>query len=115
MLIHTEINTKQEIISTINKLRRANKNQWYYFDIEGRYQIVRCMCFGTWIKVHQHYKRDTNGLKEYLKDSSPMDLSVKEFNRYLNDHILYGFDELLSTNKIGEYPPKTLIPTNKKG
>lgn len=64
------IQTTQEHVTEINKLRLANKNSWYQYNAE----FFQLKAFGNWVQVFQCNK---------FKDSSPHDMTVKQFKDWL--------------------------------
>lgn len=71
--------TKIELIAEINALRKANKNKWVNTVLSYNNQSIAIKFFETWVQVLM-----INGVKH----SSGMDISVKQFNTFLNEVII---------------------------
>lgn len=67
--------TKQEFIETLNALRKKSKG-WYELQNYIGNTFVQVKGYKTWLQIVQF-----NG----VRDSSPMDMKVGEFNVYLNN------------------------------
>lgn len=101
---YLQINTtnKNEAIKQINKFRRLNKDIWFTCEIiptkitekdntsflinpdnEIKY-TYHFKIFNTYIQIARKYKKN-KGL--IFKDSSPMDMNVTNFKKYLNEII----------------------------
>lgn len=91
MLIHTERKTTKGFISMKTCIKKAKTKLIKKALSNG----------GVWENFGQKEVRELEDKFGYTKEVAEFDNWVMTFN--------------LSTNKIGEYPPKTLIPTNKKG
>ncbi len=63
--------TKSEHIAAINKLRLANKNQWYFYD-GGNFRLK---AFGTWVQIFE---------TDSVRDGSVMEMNVTAFKNYLS-------------------------------
>ena len=69
--------TKLELIKLINDLRKANKNNWVNQCIDYNGIKISLKSYNTWVQVLV-----INGGN---KNSSNMDISVKQFNEFLNE------------------------------
>lgn len=69
-------------IKEVNKERKANKGKWYSIalTISGK-QVFIGKAFGTWVQ-----RMSVEGENSYR--SSSMDISVKDFNEYLEGNFL---------------------------
>ena len=83
----TEFNKdKETLIKLINKHRINNKNNWYQVHVKHNGYEYRMKCYDTWIQLNYIYH--DNGLNFLIcDDSSPMDMSVKEFKQFLSNTI----------------------------
>ena len=79
-------NTKDELIKDANKTRLANKNNWVVFQAQLNNYILMFKMFDTWVQRLEVYKTE-NGIKliPYFVDSSPMELSVKDFKSWITE------------------------------
>lgn len=66
--------TKSEYIKHCNDLRKANKGKWCNFTLLVGDSVVGIKFYNTWVQV-----LSIDGIKH----SSNMELSVKEFNAFL--------------------------------
>ena len=73
------MNTKIELIAEINTLRKTNKNKWVNTVLNYNNQSIAIKFFGTWIQVL---------MINSVKHSSNMDITVKQFNEFLNEVII---------------------------
>lgn len=69
--------TKEQFIKRLNQLRRISKG-WYELHDYVDNQFVKVKAYKTWVQI-----LDVDG----IKDSGPMDCTVKQFNEYLNTSI----------------------------
>ena len=70
--------TKIELIAEINTLRKDNKNNWVNVQLDYNNQSVAIKFYGTWVQLL---------IIDGVKHSSNMDISVKQFNEFLNEVI----------------------------
>ena len=73
---------KLEYIKLINSLRKANKNKWVSFTQNVENMVIGIKFFNTWIQVIE-----VNHGTHITRDSGCMDISVKQFNEFLNNAI----------------------------
>lgn len=66
--------TKEEFVKLVNRLRKAHKNEWFYYQGEVGGKDVQLKAYQTWVQI---YKVDG------IDYSGPMDVSVKKFNEVL--------------------------------
>lgn len=66
--------TKLEFIKLANDQRKANKHRWVFLSESVGSNLVQYKAYNTWVQI-----LSING----IKDSSPMDISVKQFNDFL--------------------------------
>ena len=85
LIIDGKPTNKDQIIKQINQYRLDNKNHWYQFNINYGGVTFKGKCYNTWVQILYCYDNLTGGLK--YKDSSPMELNVRQFNSYLNNAI----------------------------
>lgn len=71
--------TKLELIKMINNLRKSNKNNWVNQCIDYNGIKISLKSYNTWVQVLV-----INGGN---KNSSNMDISVKQFNEFLNESL----------------------------
>lgn len=64
----------KEFVEHINKLRRDNKNKWYFFTGIANGKKVQLKGFGTWLQV---FKLDG------LDNAACADISVKRFKEVI--------------------------------
>lgn len=64
----------EEFVEHINKLRRDNKNSWYFFTGIANNKKVELKGFGTWLQVFR---------LDGLDNASCPDISVKRFKEVL--------------------------------
>lgn len=74
-LIYNSQTDVNELVKQVNKVRLANKNNWYQvsFENETSGQLTRIKCYNTWIQ-----------LSEKPLFSNAMDMKIKEFKENLN-------------------------------
>ena len=70
--------TKLELIAKINQLRKTNKNVWLNTRIDYNGLSIGIKSYNTWVQI-----LEVNGYKH----SSNMDISVKQFNEFLNESL----------------------------
>ena len=69
---------KIELIKQINTKRKAIKNEWYYINTYFNNRHILIKGFGTWLQVFTI---------DGIDHSNGMDMSVKEFNKHLNNSL----------------------------
>lgn len=83
--------TREELIKDINKTRLENKNNWYYFKANFKNNILEFKAFDTWVQRLDVYQEDSNGnLFKNFSDSSPMELSVKDFKSWVLNQLYFN-------------------------
>ena len=65
----------KNLIKDYHKERKANKNNWVFFQGELNGETILIKSYNTWIQI-----LDVSGVKV----SGPMDCSVKQQNEFLN-------------------------------
>ena len=73
MVVHT---TKEKFIKMLNKVRREDKNKWYFVTAVVDGKEVKIKGYGTWLQIFKINEIDY---------SNVMEQSVKEFNNYLQE------------------------------
>lgn len=82
------INTEQAI-DAINKIRLISKSEWY---------IVRVNFKSDCIIIIKAYKTSIQVFKtEFFKESTPCDIKVADFKKYLDKCITYYFERKAGT------------------
>lgn len=80
----------QKYVNDIDDLRKQNKDQWYTYQGYAKdHKYFTLKAFNTWISKFIIF--DAEGNIEY-KDGSLMDISVKEFRKYLTDMISLAYE-----------------------
>ncbi len=75
---------KETFIKSVNDIRKKKKDDWYTVQGGSGKFFYLIKGYNTWIQVL--LKHDDKGTVIF-KDSSPMELSVKGFNEYLESVI----------------------------
>ena len=78
------VNEKNEALKLINKVRLANKNKWYFIELNYNNKIYQIKAFGTWLQV---FKLNLN-FNPSIDYSNAMDQTIKQYK----EHILYVLD-----------------------
>ena len=75
---------KETLIKLINKHRLENKNNWYQISIALNGYNYEMKCYNTWVQLCYVYKDN----KLLYNNSSPMDLSIKDFKNWLYSKLI---------------------------
>ena len=71
------------LVKLFNKERKANKNDWVFFNYTIQGEVVSVKSYNTWIQVLK--------IGDRIKDSGPMDCKVKDMEIYLKDILNRAF------------------------
>ena len=106
--METGLSSKEDIIKDINKCRKQVKNAWYTpsYTFYGDNNTKLCLAvkgFNTWIQrlqLTETLSDNTVMLITYV--SSPMNIKVAEFNKWLDTNLDFMFDciDKYKENKI---------------
>ena len=69
---------KLELIKKINDLRKSHKNKWVNITLLYNDEPISIKFYNTWMQVLSYDNK---------KYSSNMDISVKQFNEFLNESL----------------------------
>lgn len=83
--------TRQELVKDANKTRLANKNNWVVFQAQFKENVLMFKMCDTWIQRLEVYQKNSYGnLSLNFVDSSPMELSVKEFKNWIEQQLYFN-------------------------
>jgi len=73
--------TANDLVKKFTEVRKSNKNKWYLFCENYNGFHIQMKCYNTWIQIIRVAHND----RVIINSGSPMDMKVKELNKWLND------------------------------